>query len=336
MKKTISLALALIMALTSVFCVSFSAFAAETLVLDTPKKITVADSETPEILEFTPSEDGTYIFYSSDRDDDADPFVKLYSDYDLGEDDRVYVGADDDTAGNLNFFVRAQLEKDVKYTIVCRVYDGVNSEYSVTVKKSNIVDFDFEFADPSSLVISESSFVDKYPDGTLVFDAPSIFADGNKITVYYDNDTSAEFEYREVADVYDFYDKDDNKADFIISYEKCLPGSASASSNYMIIACDGIQFDYSVTIKHNLTKVPAKAATETATGNNEYYVCSACKKCFKDAAGTKETTVAAETLAKLTPAPAPAPAAPAATPATPVTKVTLKKVAVKKSAKKLV
>ena len=38
----------------------------------------------------------------------------------------------------------------------------------------------------------------------------------------------------------------------------------------------------------------------TETGNNEYYTCSVCQKVFKDAAGTQETTVEAETIAKLT------------------------------------
>ena len=51
---------------------------------------------------------------------------------------------------------------------------------------------------------------------------------------------------------------------------------------------------------HNLTKTEAKAATYTETGNNEYYTCSVCQKVFKDAAGTQETTVEAETIAKLT------------------------------------
>ena len=49
-----------------------------------------------------------------------------------------------------------------------------------------------------------------------------------------------------------------------------------------------------------LTKTEAKAATYTETGNNEYYICSVCQKVFKDAAGTQETTVEAETIAKLT------------------------------------
>ena len=51
---------------------------------------------------------------------------------------------------------------------------------------------------------------------------------------------------------------------------------------------------------HSLTKTEAKAATYTETGNNEYYTCSVCQKVFKDAAGTQETTVEAETIAKLT------------------------------------
>ena len=49
-----------------------------------------------------------------------------------------------------------------------------------------------------------------------------------------------------------------------------------------------------------LTKTEAKTATYTETGNNEYYTCSVCHKVFKDAAGTQETTVEAETIAKLT------------------------------------
>ena len=49
-----------------------------------------------------------------------------------------------------------------------------------------------------------------------------------------------------------------------------------------------------------LKKTEAKAATYTETGNHEYYTCETCGKVFKDAAGTQETTVEAETIAKLT------------------------------------
>ena len=49
---------------------------------------------------------------------------------------------------------------------------------------------------------------------------------------------------------------------------------------------------------HKLTKTPAKAATCTEPGNNEYWTCSVCNKVFK-ADKTTETTVVAETLAAL-------------------------------------
>ena len=48
---------------------------------------------------------------------------------------------------------------------------------------------------------------------------------------------------------------------------------------------------------HTMTKTDAKAATCTEDGNNEYYTCSACRKIFKDAEGTQETTVETEKIA---------------------------------------
>ena len=42
--------------------------------------------------------------------------------------------------------------------------------------------------------------------------------------------------------------------------------------------------------------IEAKPATCTETGNNKYYYCPDCKKYFKDADATTETTVAAETI----------------------------------------
>ena len=47
---------------------------------------------------------------------------------------------------------------------------------------------------------------------------------------------------------------------------------------------------------HELTLVPATAPTCMAKGNNAYYTCSGCDKVFKDALGTVETTIVAETL----------------------------------------
>ena len=50
---------------------------------------------------------------------------------------------------------------------------------------------------------------------------------------------------------------------------------------------------------HTMVKTEAVAATCTADGHNAYYTCSDCGKVYKDAAGTTETTVAAETLLAL-------------------------------------
>jgi len=50
---------------------------------------------------------------------------------------------------------------------------------------------------------------------------------------------------------------------------------------------------------HELTATPARAATCTAEGNNAYYTCTKCGKVYKDEAAATETTVEAETLAKL-------------------------------------
>lgn len=64
--------------------------------------------------------------------------------------------------------------------------------------------------------------------------------------------------------------------------------------------CDVCAAEYGNLGAHTLTKTAAKAPTCLKPGNNEYYTCSVCGKVFKDAAGTIETTVAAETLAKST------------------------------------
>mgnify|MGYP004458222625 CR=1 FL=1 len=50
---------------------------------------------------------------------------------------------------------------------------------------------------------------------------------------------------------------------------------------------------------HTMVKTEAVAATCTADGHNAYYTCSDCGKVYKDAAGTTETTVAAETILAL-------------------------------------
>ena len=50
---------------------------------------------------------------------------------------------------------------------------------------------------------------------------------------------------------------------------------------------------------HTMVKTEAVAASCTTAGNNTYYTCSVCNKVYKDAAGTTETTVVAETISAL-------------------------------------
>lgn len=47
---------------------------------------------------------------------------------------------------------------------------------------------------------------------------------------------------------------------------------------------------------HKMEVVPAKEATCSETGNNEYYKCTICGEVFKDELGTQATTVEAETI----------------------------------------
>ena len=54
--------------------------------------------------------------------------------------------------------------------------------------------------------------------------------------------------------------------------------------------CDTCGYDKTVPHTHNLTLVPAKAATCTNPGNSAYYTCDGCDKWFADATGSVEIT----------------------------------------------
>ena len=54
--------------------------------------------------------------------------------------------------------------------------------------------------------------------------------------------------------------------------------------------CDTCGYDKTVPHTHNLTLVPAKAATCTEKGNTAYYTCDGCDKWFEDATGASEIT----------------------------------------------
>ena len=63
--------------------------------------------------------------------------------------------------------------------------------------------------------------------------------------------------------------------------------------------CDTCGYDKTVPHTHNLTLIPAKAATEDAEGNIEYWYCEGCNKYYSDKDGTKEIKKADTVTAKL-------------------------------------
>ena len=71
-----------------------------------------------------------------------------------------------------------------------------------------------------------------------------------------------------------------------------MPKDAGSYTASMTIS--GATATVNFTISHALTHHEAVDATCTEDGNNEYYICNVCHKVFKDQAGTRETTVAAE------------------------------------------
>ena len=73
--------------------------------------------------------------------------------------------------------------------------------------------------------------------------------------------------------------------------------SVAEGATTITVTAGKLSKEVKVTV-HELTKVPAKAATCTAEGNKEYYKC-ACGKLYEDANGNTETTKDKVTLAKL-------------------------------------
>jgi len=70
-----------------------------------------------------------------------------------------------------------------------------------------------------------------------------------------------------------------------------VKGQNVVTSNEVVIVAKG----------HTVTKVEAKPATTTATGNKEHYVCGTCNKLFLDKEATKETSLKDVTIEKLQP-----------------------------------
>lgn len=69
-------------------------------------------------------------------------------------------------------------------------------------------------------------------------------------------------------------------------------GTATCAHKAKCETCGEEYGEFDATNHEALTHVAAKEATTSAEGNIEYWYCSACGKCFSDAAGTKEISQA--------------------------------------------
>lgn len=80
------------------------------------------------------------------------------------------------------------------------------------------------------------------------------------------------------------------------------PATCEKEGKKVYTCTSGCGQTYEETIEkatHQMTKIPAVAAACGKPGNNEYYSCSTCGKYYKDAEGTKKTTVSDETIPAL-------------------------------------
>ncbi|MBR3148783.1 MAG: hypothetical protein IKF64_01310 [Eubacterium sp.] len=213
MKKTLSLALALVMALTSVFCVSFSAFAAEALVLDTPTTVEITEETKQVDLEFTPEEDGYYTFLAKVVGEEQSwPRVELYA-YDAVEEENNYVTDEWNYAGMPSISFGAPLQKDVKYTLCCS--SAIETDkYDVTVTKSNVKSIECTLQ-KDKFEVEEFTNGDLYEDENgeeyfkyYDFELYEVFTDGDTLEVTYNDDSSATYTFYD-DEKYGFYNGDD-------------------------------------------------------------------------------------------------------------------------------
>ncbi|MBR3148784.1 MAG: hypothetical protein IKF64_01315, partial [Eubacterium sp.] len=334
MKKTLSLALALVMALTSVFCVSFSAFATTkevkefSIVFEDENDLTLVenvdgsyeyDEKTEENyfcyeapyatylgskLEVTYTDDSTDVFTAT-MDPDTTRTIYLND----KEEELPYYGYTTSSDQADNHWAVGKHEFTYGFYFKEDSEDTVNTTVEVEVIENIVESFEFTPAAPYTVIENdpESGEWDVNDKEEKYFwyyeSAYSPYKDGNKITVNYKGGESIEY----VCKGDEFYDKDDNALPryFVNNYsDQYFVPWTTDKDNFFTLSYYGYSVDVLITVKHNLKKVPAKAATVDATGNNEYYVCAACGKAFKDANAKTPTTVAAETIAKLTPAPA--------------------------------
>ncbi len=267
MKKITALFIALVMAVSSVFCVSFNAFAEDaqisTAELNTEYSVSLKQGDVISYY-FTPEESGTYIIESFEND--GDPYGYLYVD---GEDDYLY--KNDDGGEGSNFKIAFALEAGTRYIIKCSSFELDKASYKFSIVKSTVTLISFTPANAYTLTEGVDSYTDEDENGNKysVYNLPSIYGSGNKLTVYYSDKDAQTFTYGfcENEERYCFINDNDSSdtlsgSSVSTSSHQGVGNEWKLGTNYFTVSYMGVSCNVPVTIVENRVNsiefIPAK------------------------------------------------------------------------------
>ena len=237
MKKVLSILISVAMIVTSVFCINFTATAADydegSIQLgENSVKASFYNSSIEESTNywysFTPSETQKYIFTSNCANNDLDPLINLY------DENKEFLDNDDDGGGNLEFALTYTLEAGKTYYFVFENLSKKEIPITFTAKVYDISSFTFNLNKKHTLyqgVDSEKN--EKYDENTnssVEYDdyylSKVIYDEGNTITINKIDGSSTTYTYGEKkvvdGDGYsyytDFWDANGNKLPYRINY----------------------------------------------------------------------------------------------------------------------
>ena len=237
MKKVLSILISVTMVVTSVFCINFTATAADydegSIQLGKNSvKASFYNSSIDDITNywysFTPSETQKYIFTSNCANDDLDPVINLY------DENKELLDNDDDDGGDLEFALTYTLEAGKTYYFV---FENINEKaipITFTAKVCDISSFTFNLNKKHTLYQGiDSNKSEKYDENTnsyVKYDnyylSKVVYDEGNTITINKNDGSSTTYTYadKEVVnnDGYsyytDFWDENGNKFPYGINY----------------------------------------------------------------------------------------------------------------------
>ena len=247
------------------------------------------------LFKFDPEDNnGTFIFYSKNGNEDADPYGRVES---CGSE----LGRNDDYKdSNFNIFFKTDGEV---YYLQANNSDKT-ATYTVGLKKSDILGISFK---PNGVHDIEARCTSQYWDGVyfnLGDELTMETTEGKKTYVFKDasklskaaalDEISGEIYFVNKADPDDAltYDEPILYGEELFPLSEYKPGTTVTESICVEYAACRTYPDFKIhfTLFHEEMKKmkAAKAATCTKTGNKAYWYCSDCKKYFSDSAGTKQ------------------------------------------------